>query len=434
MPIMMNIKTIIWVSCLILQGVSAQTPSMQVSPSLTSGTAASVGVSQMRLDRIDSMCRVAVQEQQVPGIVALVARKGEIILHKAYGSADVEAQRAMRVDDIFRIASMTKAITSTAVMMLWEEGHFSLDDSIAMYIPAFANAVVLDSLNEATGTYTTVPANKPITIRHLLTHTSGLGYGVIDSDPRMKELYAKAGITDLFTTEDISIEESVLKLANLPLHHHPGEAYKYSEGLDVLGYFIEVISGMQFDVYLRRHIFDPLGMDDTWFYLPQAISDRLVSIHHKPEGEWERFPITFYDPEYPRAGARRFFSGGAGLSSTAKDYATFLQMYLNRGELNGVRLLSRKTVDVIMEDQIQGLWGGSGRHYGLAFGVLDDRGAALGGRNSAGTFEGGGYFNTQYFADPEEEVIGVLMKQTQHISGDQTGWKFRQLVSQMIDD
>ena len=319
-------------------------------------------------------------------------------------------------------------------MMLWEEGLFQLDDPISKFIPEFEDGQVLDSFDESTGTYTTIPADKPITIRHLISHTSGLGYGVIDGDPRIKKIYSDAGVTDLFTTEDISIEESVKKLAKLPLHHHPGEKFTYSEGLDVLGYFVEIISGVPFDEYLRTHIFDPMGMDDTWFYLPESKQSRLVTIHHKPGKTWEGFPTTFYDPDYPKTGAKRFFSGGAGLSSTAKDYATFLQMYLNGGELNGVRLLSRKTIDVMMADQINGLWEGSGKHYGLAYGVLDDKGEALGGLNSSGTFEWGGYFNTQYFADPQEQVIGVLMKQTQRISGDQTGWKFRQLVSQMIDD
>ncbi len=149
-------------------------------------------------------------------------------------------------------------------------------------------------------------------------------------------IYQKAGITDVFTTEKITIAESIKKLAKLPLHHEPGEKYKYSEGLDVLGYFIEVISGMPFDVFLKTHIFDPLGMKDTRFYLPEEKAGRLVAVQQKNnKGKWERYPVTFYDPDYPVKGAKSFFSGGAGLSSTAKDYATFLQMYLNGGEFNG---------------------------------------------------------------------------------------------------
>ena len=245
------------------------------------------------------------------------------------------------------------------------------------------------------GTYTTVPVNKPITIRHLLTHTSGLGYGVIDGDERFKKMYNKAGITDLFTTENISIGESVKKLAKLPLHHQPGEKFTYSEGLDVLGYFIEIVSGMPFDRFLRTRIFDPLGMNDSWFYLSEAKSSRLVSIQKKENNSWIKYPTTFYDPDYPIKGARRFFSGGAGLSSTAKDYATFLQMYLNNGELNGIRLLSRTTIQFMMANQIGNLMGDSGSFYGLAFGVLDQKGEDMGGSGSEGTFNWGGYFNTR---------------------------------------
>ncbi|MCL4133474.1 UNVERIFIED_CONTAM: hypothetical protein GTU68_050818 [Idotea baltica] len=380
------------------------------------------------------MCQEAIEEEQVPGIVVLVARHGKIILHKAYGYADVSTNKKMETDNIFRIASQSKAITSTAVMMLWEEGKFQLNDPISKYIPEFEDVQVLDSFNAETGTYTTIPAERAITIRHLLSHTSGLGYGVIDGDPRIKKIYANAGVTDLFTTENISIAESVKKLAKLPLHHHPGERYTYSEGLDVLGYLVEILSGMPFDEYLRTHIFDPLGMDDTWFYLPESKYDRLVTIHHKPDGKWEGFPTTFYNPDYPKTGAKRFFSGGAGLSSTANDYATFLQMYLNDGELNGTRILSRTTINAIMGNQIGDLWEGRGKYHGLAFSVLNKQGAEMGGMTSEGTFEWGGYFNTQYFADPEEGVIGILMKQTQRISNDETGWKYRQLIGQMIDD
>ncbi len=386
-----------------------------------------------RLARIDAMCQKAVDEGQVPGVVALVARNGVIVYHKAFGMADNASGRSLKRDDIFRIASQTKAITSTAVMMLWEEGKFRLDDPIAKYIPAFKNAQVLDTVY-AGGNYATVPADKPITIRHLITHTSGLGYGVIDGDPRFKKIYAEAGVTDLFTTEDISIEESVKKLAKLPLHHHPGEKFTYSEGLDVLGYFIELMAEMPLDDFFRTRIFDPLGMSDTWFYLPESNQRRLVSIQKKEDNKWIRYPTTFYDPDYPIKGAKRFFSGGAGLSSTAKDYATFLQMYLNNGELNGTRLLSRTTTQTIMANQVGDLLGASGTNYGLAFGVIDQQGQDMGGRGSIGTLDWGGYVNTQYFADPKEKIIGVLMEQSQGPVNDETGWKFRQLVGQAIDD
>ena len=192
---------------------------------------------------------------------------------------------------------------------------------------------------------------------------------------------------------------------------------------------------MPFDVYLRKHLFEPLGMNDTWFYLPAEKGKRLVPVQWKVKGEWRNYPVTFYDPDYPVKGSRTFFSGGAGLSSTARDYATFLQMYLNGGELNGIRILSRTTVKTIMQNQTGALWeDNAGRSYGLVFGLQSQAGVAKGGYGSAGTFDWGGYFNTTYFADPEEKVIGILMKQTQGSNGDTSAWKFQLLVGQAIDD
>jgi len=412
----------------------SQTKSSQRTRPLAEAAPSKAGMSAERLTRIDAMIEKAIDENRIPGAVALVARNGKIVHHEAYGLADNATGRALQKDDIFRIASQTKAITATAVMMLWEQGRFQLDDPISKWIPEFKDAGVLKTFNEADGTWTTEPANKQITIRHLLTHTSGIGYGVIDGDARIKQIYAKAGVTDLFTTELVTIGDSVKKLAKLPLHHHPGERFTYSEGLDVLGYFIEIVSGKPFDVFLRDHLFAPLGMNDTGFYLPAEKASRLVPVQKPEGGRWVRFPVTFYDPDYPIKGAKSFFSGGAGLCSTAKDYATFLQMYLNGGELNGVRILSRTTIETIMREQVsRDLFGGGDKHYGLAFGVVTEKGVARGGEGSAGTFDWGGYFNTQYFADPQENIVGVLMKQTQG-GNDDTAWKFRLLVGASVDN
>ncbi len=414
---------------------NAQTKSIQKSQVLTEVSPESVGISSERLARIDKMCEEEVANGNLPGIVALLARNGKIVQWKAYGMAENQTGRKLKRDDIFRIASQSKAITATAVMMLWEEGKFRLDDPVSKYIPEFNNQQVLKTFRYGDTTWTGEAVKSEITIRHLLSHTSGLGYGLIDGDERIKMIYQKAGVTDLFTTESITIAESVKKLAELPLHHHPGEKFTYSEGLDVLGYFIEVVSGVPFDKFLETHIFNPLGMNDTRFYLPESKADRLVTVQQKVDGRWEKYPVTFYDTDYPIKGAKSFFSGGAGLSSTAKDYATFLQMYLNGGEYNGIRLLSRKTVDIILSNQIGNIWGDeSNTKFGLAFDILTESGQIKGGKGSAGTFGWGGYFNTQYFADPEEEIIGILMKQTQGPVNDVTGWKFRQLVFQTIDD
>ncbi len=392
------------------------------------------GISQERINKLDAMLEDAIKEEQIPGLVAMVIKDGRIIYHSAKGMADVESGKAMEKNSIFRIASQTKAITSTAIMMLWEEGKFRLDDPISKYIPEFKNPQVLSGFRYSDTTFTAKPSSKEITIRHLLTHTSGLGYGVIDGDERMKMIYHKAGVMDLFTTENITIEQSVKRLAKLPLHHEPGTKYTYSEGLDVLGYLIELVSGMPFDQFLKTRLFDPLGMNDTRFYLNDAQAPRLVTVHTRKDGKWSPYPVTFYDPDYPKAGAKAFFSGGAGLSSTTEDYAKFLQMYLNGGIYNGKRILSPHTIATIMTNQVGDLLGDGGKDYGLAFGLVNQKGVQIGGIGSLGTFDWGGYFNTQYFADPQENIIGLIFKQTSGAgNGDQTGWKFRQMVFTLIE-
>lgn len=416
--------------------VDAQTKSIKKSPQLSEASPMSVGMSPERLARIDVMCEKAVSEGNIPGAIALVARHGKIVYWKAFGMADNQNSQPLKKDDIFRIASMSKSITSTAVMMLWEEGKFQLDDPISKFIPEFKNPQILKSFQYNDTSYTTVPASCEITIRHLLTHTSGLGYGQIDKDERFKMIYQKSGIIDLFTTENINLEENINKLANLPLHHNPGESYTYSIGFEILAYFVETMSGIQYDEFLRTRLFDPLGMNDTWFYLPEEKAERLVSVQYTPEeGKWERYPVTFYDPDFPVKGAKRYFSGGAGLCSTAKDYATFMQMYLNGGELDGIRILSRSTIQTMLSNQIGDLRGNNiNRHFGLAFSITNEIGQSEGGMGNVGSLASTGYFNTLCFADQKDEYIGVLMKQTRGTVSDNTGWKFRILLGQAVDD
>lgn len=431
-----SIHTILLISGMILLLISCKVDKKEnQSSGLIPATAESAGMSGERLARIDSMCVNAVKEGKIPGVVALVARNGKIVYHKAFGVADVSTGRELKKDDIFRIASQTKAITATAVMMLWEEGKFGLDDPVSKYIPSFKNPVLLKEFNPADSGYTTEPAKGEITIRQLLNHTSGLGYGFIDSDPAFRAIYRKAGIIDAFTTDSILISDNILKLSKLPLHFNPGEKYSYALGLDVLGYLVEILSGKPFDVFLKERIFDPLEMNDTWFYLPGEKAGRLVSVSRNENGQWKSLNTEGFDPQYPVQGAKTFFSGGAGLSSTASDYANFLQMYLNGGEYKGQRLLSRTTISVIMANQIGNFWGENPENYfGLAFAVVSPRGAARGGTGSAGSFGWGGYFNTQYFADPQENLIGILMKQTLRQDRDDTDGKFRILASQAIAD
>ncbi len=404
-----------------------QTTLPQVQPEM-------VGMSSERLAKIDAMLKKSIADNEIPGAVALIVRNGKIVFFNAYGLDDAKSNKTIQKNDIFRIASMTKAITATAAMALWEEGKFRLDDPISKYIPEFGEAQILDTFNENDSTYTTKAAKNQITIRHLLTHTSGIGYGMIDGDERFRKIYQKAQITDAFTSQKILLADNIKKLARLPLHHNPGETFVYSEGLDVIGYLIEVISGKSFDEFLRTRIFDPLGMNDTRFYLPMEKNERLVNVQQFEDGKWRRFSDSRFEIDYPIKGAKSFFSGGGGLSSTAGDYATFLQMYLNNGELNGKRILSRTTVQSIEANQIGEIWAGGSKDYGLAFAVLNQKGQDLGGEGSTGTLDWGGYFNTQYFADPTEKIIGILMKQTQGNTGDETGWKFRQMVFSAIDN
>ncbi len=413
-----------------------QTATVKKSSVLAEASPESVGISSVRLLKIDSMCVRAVHKGDLPGVVTFVARNGKIVHWKAFGTADVQSGRLLKRDDIFRFASQTKAVTATAVMMLWEDGKFRLDDPISNFIPEFKNPRVLGTFQYRDTSYTTKPANKEITIRHLLTHTSGIGYGIIDKDERMKLIYRKAGITDAFTEKDVQLAENIRKLAQLPIHHNPGEKYTYSEGLDVLGYLIELVSGLPLDQFMKTRIFDPLGMDDTRFYYPDNMSSRLVAIH-QPDGSggWEKAPPSWFNPSYPVKGAKKYFSGGGGLCGTAKDYAVFLQMYLNGGTYNGIRLLSRTTVDYMMDNQIGNLFGERpDKIYGLAFSVVTPQGKAKGGVGSVGTFEGGGIFFTHYFADPQEKMIGIILKQLQGVGKDETSSQFRILAGQSIDD
>jgi CubicO group peptidase (beta-lactamase class C family) len=362
------------------------------------------GFSSERLARIDEMMNDAIAKGQIPGGVVFISRGGRVVLHKAYGTRDPESRAPMQRDAIFRIASQSKAITSLAVMMLWEEGRFQLDEPISRYLPDFAQATVLKTFNAADSSYTTERATRAVTIRHLLTHTSGIDYAAIGST-EFRAIYAKAGVPSGIGNDKHTIGEKMRVLGKLPLKHQPGERFTYSLGLDVLGYFVEVISGMPFDQFLRTRIFDPLGMKDTWFYLPEDRAGRLVVLHDGEGGKAVPVRKDVFDganPNYPTLKGT-YFSGGAGLSSTVEDYARFLQLFLNKGEFNGVRLLSPKTVELIMTEQTPKL----DVEVGLAFGLetADNDHQAP---RSLGSFTWGGAFATSYWADPEEQLLGQI--------------------------
>lgn len=400
-------------------------------------TPEAAGMSSERLNRIDKALQEFITRDQLPGMVALVVRDGQIVYHKAFGSADPQSGRAYKTDDIFRIASMSKAITATAAMMLYEEGKFGLDEPISKWIPEFKNPQVLNTFSWKDTTYSTIPAKSEITVRQLMNHTSGLSYGVISGDERFSAINAKAGIVDLYTTKAVTVADNIKKLGKMPLVHQPGEKYSYALGLDVLGYLIEIWSGQSFDQFLRSRLLEPMGMNDTYFYLPDAKKDRLVPVlgPGKAGQKWERYPTTFYDPNYPISGAKTWYSGGAGLSSTAKDYASFLQMLLNGGVFNGKRFLAPYTVYLLTQsNQVGELLGGEkgDTYYSLAFGVQTKQGQDKG-NGSVGRFSWGGYFNTNYWADPKEKLIMVLMKQTQRAADGGSEGLFTRMIYSAVD-
>jgi CubicO group peptidase (beta-lactamase class C family) len=396
------------------------------------GKPAENGMSADRLGRIDVMVNDLITKKRMPGAVVFIARNGKVVYHKAYGYNDAEKQTAMKKDDIFRIASQSKAITSLAVMILYEEGYFSLDEPISKYIPEFKNPKVLANFNWKDTTYTTAPAKSEITIRQLLTHTSGLDYAGIGSQ-EFRALYAKAGIPSGIGNDNMVLADKMKILGGLPLKHNPGEAYTYGLNIDVLGYLVEVLSGKSLDEFFKTRIFQPLGMNDTHFYLPKEKYARLVGVYRSaPPAPMTRLKGTIYDgvnPEYPTLPGK-YFSGGAGLSSTIEDYAKFLQMFLNKGELNGVRILSRKTIEMILTNQTQPP---ITNQIGLCFGLETEKNDYTS-PASIGSFSWGGAFNTQYWADPKEKLVGLIYTNMYDSPGLNTGDRFKALVYQAIVD
>ncbi|MEO5978521.1 MAG: serine hydrolase domain-containing protein [Chryseolinea sp.] len=389
-----------------------------------------VGISSERLTRIDKMVEDFISKGWTPGAVVLIARQGKIVYHKAYGYSNMEQKTPLRKDDIFRIASQSKAIASLATMMLWEEGKFVLDEPISRYIPEFKNPTVLKIFNMADSTYTTEPAKSEITIRQLLTHTSGLDYAGIGSQ-EFKAIYAKAGIPSGIGNSDVVLADKMKVLGKLPLRHHPGEKYTYGLNCDVLGYLVEIISGMPFDQFLKKRIFDPLGMKDTYFYLPSEKYSRLVTLYDGAGGTLKPLKGKIFDnvdPEYPKA-AGKYFSGGAGLSSTPEDYAKFLQMFLNGGQYNSTRLLSRKTIELMLTNQVEKLDGNFGLGFGLETSKNDFQSPF-----SIGSFSWGGAFNTQYWADPKEKLIGIIYTNIYNNAFWSIGDRFKTLTYQAIAD
>ena len=370
-----------------------------------------------RLCRIDTAFQRAVDQGILPQAVTLVIHKGNIIHYKAYGWRNIEKKIKCEKDDIFRIASQTKAISVCALMTLWEQGLFRLDDPIKKYIPAFENMQVLDSFDVTTRKYTTRPAKRDITIRDLMTHTSGICYNGVHWD-----IAIDSGVPPLNSLENITLEEVVNRIAKLPLAHDPGEKFTYSMNIEVLGRLAEILSGKPIDKFLKETIFDPLGMTDTYFYLPKEKKNRLVTLYTYPEGgplQKSNHPIY---QSFPIAGAKTYCSTGAGLSGTALDYAKFCQMVMNGGEFNNHRILGRKTIEMMMRNNVHDLRGEIG--FGLAWDVFRPQ-YVYKTIVSEGASRWGGMFGTDYIIDPAEDLI-VIMYTNFDVTG--TGATFKEML------
>jgi CubicO group peptidase (beta-lactamase class C family) len=369
----------------------------------------SLGFSNQRLARIDTAMQRYVDEKKLAGIVTLVARCGKVVHFEKFGMADVEAGRPMQLDTLFRIYSMTKPITTTAALMLLEEGRIRLADPISRYIPAFKDVKVLDNTTGSGVRF--VEAKQPITIHHLMTHTAGLSYG-FDDNVYIDELYRKHIWEPVETAPGLTLEEFVGEVAKLPLAYQPGTLYRYSVATDVLGFLVQVVSGMPFDEFLKQRIFEPLGMVDTDFYVPPEKIERFSTVYGPDEQGGLKVVDASQASHY--AMPARFVSGGGGLVSTAGDYLRFCRMLLNEGELDGERLLGRKTVELMTTNHmpigVQPFPEDAFAGFGLGVSVrLELRQSRR--LESPGTFGWGGAANTNFWIDPKEEVIGILMLQ-----------------------
>ncbi|MBX2901294.1 MAG: beta-lactamase family protein [Cyclobacteriaceae bacterium] len=398
---------------------------------LTTARPEQAGISAERLARVDQLVNEHVNKGLIPGAVVLIARNGKIVFHKAYGQSNLENKTPLKANDIFRIASQTKAITSLAALMCFEDGKFLLDEPVSKYIPEFKNPRVLVNFNEKDSSYFTEPAKSEPTIRQVLTHTSGIDYAGIGSK-ELKAIFAKAGVPSGIGNHQGLLADKMKILAKLPLKHHPGERYTYGLNTDVLGYLVEIWSGMSLDQFFKTRIFAPLGMNDTYFYLPKEKHTRLVTLYETRDGKLTPPTGKIYDgvlPDYPTLPGT-YYSGGAGLSSTTEDYAKFLQLFINGGIYNGNRLLSRKTVELMLTNQIQPPLT---NQFGLGFG-LETSANDYQNIYSIGSFSWGGAFNTHYWGDPKEKLVGLIFTNMYNSPVWNLGEKFKIAVYQAIAD
>lgn len=406
-----SLYTLLLVSTLISVPAFSQAP--------TSTAVEKTGVSEERLDRYDAYFQKEISEGRLPGVVTLIYRKGEKVHESALGYSNLAAKTPMRTDQIFFIQSMTKPIISTAFMMLYEEGHFFLNDPISKYLPEFKEMrVILDPSKGSAGG--TEPAKSQITIAQVLSHTAGFVHGI--GGTKLDEEVAKA----IYMSSPKTLEERVKALASMPLANHPGEKWNYSASPDILARLIEVFSGMSPDQFLKTRLFDPLGMKDTGYNLTDIQKARMVQLHNFNDSG----VLVTSERQTPTSG-NTVFGGTHGLFSTAQDYSLFARMMLNKGEWNGKRYLSPKTVEIMAMDQANGLFQDPGKGFGLGFAVVDDL-ADSKSLGSEGTFYWSGAYCTYFFIDPKEEMVAIFMTQVNPFSSYYEN-KFRQMVYQAVE-
>jgi CubicO group peptidase (beta-lactamase class C family) len=429
-------------SALASLALSAQQAPARVAPAapvarVAAVAPASVGVSADRLARLHAAMKAFVDRKEVSGIVTLVAREGKTVDLHAVGLADIDRNTPMKTDAIFRIASMTKPVTSVAIMMLFEEGKLFLADPVSRFIPAFKGSTVMEGIGADAKP---VPARRAITIRDLLTHKSGITYGFLNGGA-VGGSYRKNGVTDGLTTSTMTLEENINKLAAEPLMSQPGERFNYSLSTDVLSRVVEVASGQPFNVFVREQILKPLKMNDTDFVVPEAKWSRFVNVYSpdgkggiRPMTDPEAFGNTHMSPWSLYKEGRTYFSGGAGLASTASDYARFANMLLNGGALDGVRLLGPKSIEMMTISHTSELTPplpllGPGVNFGLGFRVVTDL-ASTQTLGSNGLYGWSGIYGTNFWVDPKEKLVAVLM--VQKYPGPTVAGTFQPMVYQAL--
>jgi len=385
-----------------------------------------VGFSSERLDRLTRVLQEYVDKGQAVGMVAMILRDGRVTYHKALGKLDPVQGTPMPLNAIFRIASQSKAVTSTAIMMLQEEGKLLIDDPVSNYIPEFAKArVAVQSEEKDAKGYSLVPLKRAITLRDLLTHTAGISYG---TGPAADE-YKAAGISGWFLADkNVPVGEVIRKLAALPFDAQPGEKFIYGYNTDILGAVVEAASGLSLADFVARKIAAPLGMADTHFFLPESKIGRFTPVYGADEKGGLKLIEDAKDNFYVK-GPRMCYAGGAGLLATAEDYARFLQMLLNGGELQGARVLSPKTVELMIADHAGALYKTQG--FGLGFWITDRLGRN-GQPGTVGAFGWGGAYYTTYWVDPVEKMVCVLMTQLLPAGSIDLQAKFKTMVYQAV--